>query len=335
MDSFYLQLSRLGLSALLGVAGYLHVVSPEAFNPAIPFPWKTEINILVGLFEILLAVGLWPERTREYAARFSALWFLLLIPIHIYVSWQRIPMFGVNDPVILWLRTFLQPVLYFCALSLQKNGWLMAQLWREVVFIHYEVSAEELQQKVPFPLDLFEGKAIVSIVPFIMEGIRFPFLPAIPGLSRLLELNLRTYVNVAGRRGVYFFTLDSNHLPGVLIARWFFALPYRWVKLVFSSHTDYVFSSPTLKLRAHRGAARTSTAFDLWATERYALFTKRGSATLRGVVEHVPWPLQDLKVLELTDEFSSLIGEELKLKKILGTSYCPRLDVRFRPFQKI
>jgi len=326
-------MSRLLLSALLATAGLLHLVSPELFDPAIPFAPKSAINILAGILEIILASGLWFERTRDHAARLSALWFLLLTPVHVYVSWQRIPMFGVSEPLLLWLRTLLQPALYFWALSLQKSGWLMAQRWREVAFLHYECDASELQERVPFPLDLFEGKAIVSIVPFIMEGIRFPFLPPVPGLSSLLELNLRTYVTVNGRRGVYFFTLDSNHLPGVLIARGFFALPYRWIKLAFKP--NYQFHSPTLKLTGEIGNPRASTTFDLWATERYALFTQRGSQTLMGVVMHGPWPLQDFKVTQLSDQFSSMLGKELALKSCLATSYCARLDVRFRPFQKI
>lgn len=328
-------ISRSLLTGLLAVAGTLHLVAPELFAPALPVPWKLEINIFAGVLELLLAVGLWPMRTREQAARGCALWFLLLIPVHLYVSWLRIPIFGVSESWLLWGRTLLQPVLYFWALSLQKTGWLMAQRWREVAFIHYEVAAEELQKKVPFPLDLYQGKAIVSIVPFVMEGIRFPFLPAVPGLSRLLELNLRTYVNVAGKRGVYFFTLDSNHLPGVLIARWFFSLPYRWVKLIFQNDGSYHFHSPALKLVAQAGGPRPSSAFDLWATERYALFTQRGGETLIGVVEHAPWPLQDFKILQLDDNFSSLLGKELALKNCFVTSYCARLDVRFRPFRKI
>jgi hypothetical protein len=327
--------SRLLLTGLLAAAGMVHLLAPEAFNPAIPFPWKLEINYAAGGLELLLALGLWPARTREHAARWSALWFLLLTPVHLYICTFSIPIFGVSSPWLLWGRTFLQPVLYFWALSLQRSGWLMAQRWREVAFLHYEVSAVELQKKVPFPLDLYEGKAIVSIVPFIMEGIRFPYLPAIPGLSRLLELNLRTYVNVNGKRGVYFFTLDSNHLPGVLIARWFFALPYRWVKLTFSSSTNYAFTAPNLRLSGEVGPPRTSSAFDLWATERYALYTKRGDDTLIGVVEHEPWSLQDLSVVQLDDKFSSLLGAHLALKSCFATSYCKSLDVRFRPFRKI
>lgn len=327
--------SRLLLSITLAFAGFLHFLRPELFNPAIPFSWTSEINFTAGVLELCLAIILWIPKLRDFAARMCALWFLALIPVHIYVSHNEIPIFGISNPVFLWARTFFQPVLYFWALSLQDKGWIMSQHWSDVIFLHYEVDAQKLQQLTPFPLDLYEGKAIVSIVPFVMSRIRFPFLPSIPGLSRLLELNLRTYVRVNGVPAVYFFTLDSNHLPGVLIARWFFALPYRWVKLHFNKNKNYEFSSSKFELKAQIGEIALPNDFDRWATERYALFTHRGSASLCGIVEHAPWKLQMLKVISLRDDFSSLLGMDLKAQAFRATAYAQQLDVRFRPFRKI
>lgn len=327
--------SRTLLSLLLSVAGVVHLFWPELFNPAIPLPIKSEVNLAAGILECLLAAGLWVPKVRDRAAQLTALWFLALVPIHVYVSWNGIEMFGVSHPALLWVRTALQLPLYFWALSLQDKGWLMAQRWSDVAFLHYSVPADELQKKVPFPLDLYEGNAVVSIVPFVMSRIRFPFLFPVPGLSTLLELNLRTYVKANGVPAVYFFTLDSNHLPGVLIARWFFALPYRWIKLTFNGSPFYDFRSPELRLLGKVGAKKTSSDFDRWSTERYSLFTKRGTTELRGIVEHAPWELRELKVLELTDNFSVMLGEELKMKTLIGSSYAQVLDVRFRPFRKL
>jgi uncharacterized protein len=328
-------ISRLSLSLILPVAGVAHLLRPEFFDPAIPFPWKWEINLFSGILEICLAIFLWVPKFNDRAARASALWFLLLIPIHVYVCVKNIPIFGVSHPLILWGRTFFQPVLYFWALSLQRRGWIMSQRWEHVVFLHYEVDAAKLQSRVPYPLDLFDGQAIVSIVPFVMSRIRFPFLLPIPGLSELVELNLRTYVLVDGKRAVYFFTLDSNHLPGVLIARWFFALPYRWMKLSLQRASAYEFRSKLFDLQAQVGALREATRFDHWATERYALLTHRGEKNFCGVVDHVAWTLRDLQVISLRDEFSTLLGEDLKAKAFIATACADQLDVRFRPFRKV
>lgn len=328
-------ISKILMSLLLLTAGSLHWIAPDVFNPAIPFPFKTEINIVVGLLEIILGFGLLYPASRDLSAKLSALWFLLLTPVHIYVSVNEIAMFGFDHPVLLWGRTLLQPVLYFWALTLQTKGWLMAQRWSDVVFLHYEVNANRLQERVPFPLDLYQGKAIVSIVPFVMSRIRFPFILPIPGVSKLLELNLRTYVRVNGKPAVYFFTLDSNHLPAVLIARWFFSLPYRWVRLSFKSLPLYAFESPLFKLKARIGVSKVNSEFDYWATERYALFTKRGDAAYMGIVDHPKWSLSEVEVVELKDEFSQMLGSELPLGAFLGAAYCHKIDVSFKPFRKI
>lgn len=331
----YFMISRLLLALILFAAGILHLVRPDLFDPAIPFEPTLAINIAAGLLEIVLAIGLLAKRFRDQAARLTALWFLLLIPIHIYVCTQDLELGGIKLTGLLWLRTLFQPVLYFWALSLQEKGWIISQRWSDVVFLHYKVDAKKLQDVTPFPLDLYQGEAIVSIVPFVMGRIRFPFLFPIPGLSQLLELNLRTYVRVNGRPAVYFFTLDSNHLPGVLIARWFFSLPYRWVKLKFKKADNYQFSSSQFEIKAKVTNHKTSTDFDLWATERYALFTQRGAMNLVGVVEHAPWNLREIQIEEIKDNFSNLIGDELKMKDFLGASYAESLDVRFRPFRRL
>src|SRR5581483_402315 len=44
--------------------------------------------------------------------------------------------------------------------------------WLRVVFVHFEVEAGVLQRAVPFELDLFEGRAFVSLVAFTMRGMR-------------------------------------------------------------------------------------------------------------------------------------------------------------------
>jgi uncharacterized protein len=328
-------ISRALLSSLLLVAGVLHLVSPELFNEAIPFIWKKEINILSGILEVFLGAGLWSSRFKDKAARACALWFLILTPVHVYVSFYQIPMFGVSNPWLLWGRTFLQAALFFWALSLQDKGWIMAQRWSEVLFLHYEVDASELQKFVPYPLDLYHGKAVISIVPFVMSRIRFPFIPPIVGLSSLYELNLRTYVSVHGRPGVYFFTLDSNHLPGVCIARWFFSLPYRWKSMKLKQGEFYQFESKDLKLKARIRPEAHQSEFDRWATERYALMTRRGSTDLIGVVEHEPWELQKVDLQSIEDQFSNLLGEQFRAQKFLSMAYCKKLDVRFRPFRAL
>lgn len=333
-------MSRAILSLILFVAGILHLAMPWLFDPAIPFEFKWIINLSAGILEIFLSLGLFVKKIQDFSARMAALWFLCLIPVHIYVAWNQITIFGIDDLFLLWLRAIIQPGFYFWALSLQTKGWIMAQVWKDVLFLHFEADPKLLQEHLPFKLDLYNDKAILSIVSFTMDGIRFPFLPSVFGLSKLYELNLRTYVEVDGIKGVYFFTLDTGHLPAIGIARFFFSLPYRFSNILILRKKNKYFCeskcpSRAVKFFAEIGPDYSKEDFDLWVTERYGLFTKKSKNTLHGIVEHAPWSLQEIKIKSIKDNFSTQLGADFKSSIFIRPSYCKEIKVRFRPFYKM
>lgn len=106
---------------------------------------------------------------------------------------------------------------------------VMRQRWSNLLFLHWQVSPELVQSRLPSGLsvDLFGGQAWLGVVPFSMERVRPVGLPPLPRLSWFLELNVRTYVHDQyGNPGVWFFSLDCNLSLAVRIARSFFHLPY-------------------------------------------------------------------------------------------------------------
>src|SRR5438046_7317157 len=109
-----------------------------------------------------------------------------------------------------------------------SSPWVMTQTWNNLLFAHWPVSAETLGEKIPkgFELDEFDGQAWVGIVPFYMTNVSPRGVPALPWISEFAELNVRTYVRVAGDPGVYFFSLDAANPVAVGIARTMVYLPY-------------------------------------------------------------------------------------------------------------
>jgi uncharacterized protein YqjF (DUF2071 family) len=103
------------------------------------------------------------------------------------------------------------------------------QSWRSLAFLHWRVSASELQPLMPADLSVeeFDGSAWLGLVPFSMERIRPWWSPPVPGISWFLETNVRTYVrHRSGAKGVWFFSLDANSRIAVSVARRFWSLPY-------------------------------------------------------------------------------------------------------------
>src|SRR5688500_13522674 len=111
---------------------------------------------------------------------------------------------------------------------LPDGPWFMTQSWHDVLFAHWPVDARMLQEKLPagLPLDTYNGQAWLGIIPFHMTNVAPRGVPSIPFVSAFPELNVRPYVTMDGKPGVYFFSLDAGSTMAVSAARAFFHLPY-------------------------------------------------------------------------------------------------------------
>src|SRR5262249_56101604 len=87
---------------------------------------------------------------------------------------------------------------------------------------------EVLRPLIPrtLDIDLFEGQAYVTLIPFFIAESRPIGLPRTLAAC-FLEANLRTYVCGAdGGVGIYFFSLEASSLVAVVAARLLYGLPY-------------------------------------------------------------------------------------------------------------
>ena len=66
----------------------------------------------------------------------------------------------------------------------------MKQTWNDLLFAHWPIPFAQLRPLVPesLMLDTFDGQCWIGVVPFWMSGVRARGLPAMPGFSRLPEL---------------------------------------------------------------------------------------------------------------------------------------------------
>lgn len=96
---------------------------------------------------------------------------------------------------------------------LPRKEWKWRQSWNDLLFVHYKVPSALLKPLIPEPLKLQEdgGESWVGIVPFKMEGVMVRPFPDLPYFSEFLELNVRLYVEVDGKAGVWFLSLDANN----------------------------------------------------------------------------------------------------------------------------
>jgi uncharacterized protein len=184
--------------------------------------------------------------------------------------------------------------------------WLMTQTWNSLLFAHWRVDAAEMRRAVPdfFDLDLFDGEAWLGVIPFDMTNVGIRAAPALPWLSAFPELNVRTYVRVEERPGVYFFSLDAGRRLAVAAARALLNLPY-YAAVMCVARRDAAVHYQS----ARRGCGRaefnaiyesTSAPFaarvgsiEYFLTERYCLYHyDRRGRPYRLEIHHRPWSLQ-------------------------------------------
>jgi len=196
---------------------------------------------------------------------------------------------------------------------LPSQPWVMAQVWHDLLFAHWPIPAAEMAALLPpgLALDTWEGEAWVAVVPFRMSGVRPRPLPALPWLSAFPELNVRTYVRMGDKPGVYFFSLDAANPIAVAIARALFHLPYFRAQMKCQAEGDEIHYQSR---RTHRGAppaelrgsyrptgpvyTATRESLEAWLTERYCLYSvDRQGRIHRGEIHHAPWPLQKAEAL--------------------------------------
>jgi uncharacterized protein len=182
--------------------------------------------------------------------------------------------------------------------------------WSELLFAHWPMDPQWIARRLPVGLevDTFDGQAWVGIVPFQMSDVAPRGFPALPGLSRFLELNLRTYVVRDGKPGVWFWSLDAANPIAVRVARTTFNLPYMDAKMSLEMSTldgGIVYRSE----RTHRGEPPATLdmtyrpegppfranpgTLEYWLTARYCLYSaNRNGVLYRGEIFHPPWMLQ-------------------------------------------
>ena len=218
---------------------------------------------------------------------------------------------------------------------------LMLQGWHAITFLHWRYDPAALRRFVPAPLelDLFEGAAWVGLTPFLLEGLRLPFLPPLPWLSRFPETNLRTYVRgPGGRPGVWFFSLDTARLLAAAAARLSYGLPYWWSAQqvrISGERVRYLgrrrWGHPAAyHVEIETGApippAQVS-PLDLFLTARFRLYAQWSTRLASAPVEHPPWPLARARLHALEQTLTRAAG----LPDPAGDPllhYSPGVDVR-------
>jgi len=210
--------------------------------------------------------------------------------------------------------------------------------WHDLLFMHYPMEVDALRHLIPksLEIDTFDGMAWLGIVPFRMTGVAPRFVPNVPFVSSFPELNVRTYVTINGRPGVWFFCLEATNPLAVRVARTLFYLPYMDAKIElkncdcenngkwigYESNRTHKNELPaTLKLD-YRPIGTSFEAqpdsLESFLTSRYCLYSAdRRGKVFRGEIDHEPWKLRDAQAIVKENTMADWLGIQLPNEKPL------------------
>ena len=220
--------------------------------------------------------------------------------------------------------------------------------------IHFEVNAATLQRDVPFELDLWNGKAFVSLVAFTMLNMR----PHRGGkLAALLFrpiathnfLNVRTYVRQGDVCGIHFMAEWLTNRLAVLLGPSTFGLPYHYGHISYqgdlkkgcisgrivdpNNRTALTFDARLTNATAFQPCIAGS--LDEWLMERYVAFNSANRIKRFFRVWHPAWPQRPAE---------ARLGEKSLLTSnwpwfnqalLVGANFSPGFDTVWmsRPYQ--
>ncbi len=226
---------------------------------------------------------------------------------------------------------------------------VFTQAWRDVAFVHWAYDPELVAPLLPAGVapDVLDGATQVGLIAFRMRGIGVGPSPGIPYFGSFAETNVRVYtVDGAGRRGVFFLSLDATRLAPVLVAR-ALGVPYSWSRMSVEDRPGDVHAytcrrrwpgpaGTRSRLAVRAGAAvRTPTELERFVTARWGLHLSGRRGPVYWPNEHAEWPLHRAELVELDDGLVAATGLPAPAGPPASVLWTPGVEVRFGPKQPV
>lgn len=199
---------------------------------------------------------------------------------------------------------------------------VLRQAWRNLLFLHWQLPPAALRGRLPagLALDTFEGAAWIGITPFEVRHLRPAFCPPLPCIGHFHEINVRTYVQIDGVPGVWFFSLDADSLAAVIGASTCYRLPYHLASMSCNEQENRI------RYRSRRSVAGPAPSFEatwcqgetlgeaapesleFFLVERYCLYAAQGETIYRARIHHRPWRLRQVQLLGMESSMLAAQG---------------------------
>ena len=210
---------------------------------------------------------------------------------------------------------------------MERREIFLTAEWTNIVMLNYAVDPGLLERYVPSgtQLDAFEGKTYVSLIGFEFQRTKLRSI-TVPFHQSFEEVNLRFYVQYAGKRGAVFIRELVPKRAVAWIARFAFNENYSFAPM--SHQLEYRLTGDVARAEYRWRIGGKSFAMHIeteeqsyipaagslsqFITEHYwGYAAQRVGLCLEYAVEHPPWRVRDAKRVTFTGDTSELYGTEL------------------------
>jgi len=231
---------------------------------------------------------------------------------------------------------------------MRRWPWVGQQGWHDVLFMHWPVPYELLKPYVPdpFTIETYEGQAWITVILFQAKNSRLRGMPTSMSYPSFLQINTRTYIQFDGEPGIYFLSVDVNHLPIVASAKGILKLPYELAEMEIAKNNDHIlFKSKRVRSNLSitgitanyqpltERIANPQGTLAYWLTERYCFWMIKGKRIIKGPLSHLPWELYDVTLdLYMTDIIPFIPTKYLKTNPVVH--YGKTVHAYLHPFEQ-
>jgi uncharacterized protein len=199
---------------------------------------------------------------------------------------------------------------------------VVRQEWRTMTFIHWSYAPEVIRPLLPDDLevDVRDGRAWVSLTPFVLTDQRPGVVPSLGGWSTFPETNLRTYaIGPDGRDGLHFLDLEAGSAITARSLRTMLDLPYHHARMD-------VTREPVLRYRSSRQSPSGLVGHDIevqvgrpipvgaddsldhWLAGRWRAFGRVLGRRIVTPVRHEPWLLHEAVLIRYEQDLLAAAG---------------------------
>ncbi|MCF6279592.1 MAG: DUF2071 domain-containing protein [Flavobacteriaceae bacterium] len=214
-----------------------------------------------------------------------------------------------------------------------KTKTFMTGNWEDLIISTFEVDSKILEKYLPngTELDLYQGKALISMVAFTFSKVKF-FGVKVPFHQLFGEINYRFYVKsiIEGTRGVVFIKEYAPKPIIAVIANGVYNEPFFYKNIGREKETigeklSMQYSFPNGKVtvvsqKETRGLKENT--LEHFIVDRYTAFVKsRNTKTYQYQINHKPWRLYKSSNIKIDKNSLSLLPSEFKNGKLIASYF--------------